>query len=329
MKRMVALEPARRQEIMDRAVTERLKVKREDLEPIARWLSVEGEYDKFFILFNEDKVRDYPPLLRHYLNVLMLLNRHPEMAAIIQDNRTRLLNHERAFYTAHLAFVSGKKWEEVNSLLVKALASAEQYGRPDVVLHIAQYAEQRNFPLVAEQAYRSASAVRRSENVQRKAFDGLLKLTYKNGNSKGFMEACHDSAERWPDNKDIRERSLYASLLAGMNLETSIGSAQKLLDETPDDSRRKLLMALGEFRMVNYDAAARQLNNSNLGQLTPGQAAVLCGILTSAGRDVQAKTIARQIPLGQPMLQEEMRFLLLTDPTRLPPAVAEVPNPSL
>ncbi len=44
--------------------------------------------------------------------------------------------------------------------------------------------------------HRAASAVRiRSESIQRKAFEGLLKLTYRNGNSKGFMEACHDSAE--------------------------------------------------------------------------------------------------------------------------------------
>lgn len=325
MKRLVAIEPGRRQEILDRAVAERRNAKREDLEPIARWLSMEGEYDRFFLLFTEEKVRDYAPLLRHYLNVLMLLNRHQEMEDLITDPRTQLKSHERTFYTAHLAFVTGKKWDEVNSLLVKALATAEQYGQPTVILHIAQYAEQRNFPLVAEQAYRSASAVRRSELIQRKAFDGLLKLTYRNGNSKGFMEACHDSAERWPDNKDIRERALYASLLAGLNMETSIASVQKLLNETPEDSRRKLLMALGYFRMMDYDAAARQLNHSNLGQLTPGQAAVLCGILTSAGRDDQAKTIARQIPQGLPMLQEEMRFLLLTEPNRLPPAVAEAP----
>jgi hypothetical protein len=330
MKRLVAVEPGRRQEILDKAVAERRNVKREELEPIARWLSVEGEYDRFFVLFNEEKVRDYPPLLRHYLNVLMLQDRKVEMEKLINDPRTRLMSHERAFYTAHLAFVSGKNWDEVNSLLVEALATAEQYGQPNTILHIAQYAEQRNFPLVAEQAYRSASAIRRSDSIQRKAFDGLLKLTYRNGNSKGFIEACQDSAERWPDNNDIRERALYASLLAGMDLETSISNVQKLLDEAPDDTRRKLIMALGQFRMLNYDAAARQLNNSNLSQLTPGQAAVLCGILTSAGRDAQAKTIARQIPQGQIMLQEEMRFLLLTDPSRLPPAVAEAPpQPSL
>ncbi|RBP35856.1 hypothetical protein DES53_11922 [Roseimicrobium gellanilyticum] len=327
MKRLVAIEPGRRKEILDKAVAERRDTKREELEPIARWLSVEGEYDRFFILFNEDKVRDYPPLLRHYLNVLMLQDRKAEMEKLINDPRTRLFTHERAFYTAHLAFVSGKKWEEVNSLLVKALATAEQYGQPNTILHIAQYAEQRNFLLVAEQAYRSASALRRSESVQRKAFDGLLKLTYRNGNSKGFIEACHDSAERWPDNKDIRERALYASLLAGMDLELSISTMQKLLKEAPDDSRRKLIMALGQFRMLNYDAAARQLNQSNLSQLTPGQAAVLCGILTAAGRDEQAKGIAKQIPQGQIMLQEEMRFLQLTDPSRLPPAVAEAPPP--
>lgn len=325
MKRLVAVEPGRRQEILDKAVAERRNIKREELEPIARWLSVEGEYDRFFILFNEDKVRDYPPLLRHYLNVLMLQDRKDEMEKLIKDPRTRLMSHERAFYTAHLAFVSGKSWDDVNALLVEALATAEQYGQPQTILHIAQYAEQRNFPLVAEQAYRSASAIRRSDTIQRKAFDGLLKLTYRNGNSKGFIEACQDSAQRWPDNKDIRERALYASLLAGMDLETSISNVQKLLDEAPDDTRRKLIMALGQFRMLNYDAAARQLNNSNLTQLTPGQAAVLCGILTSAGRDAQAKTIARQIPQGQVMLQEEMRFLLLTDPSRLPPAVAEAP----
>jgi Tfp pilus assembly protein PilF len=328
MKRTVALDPSRRKEIMDRAVSERLKAKREDLEPIARWLSTEGEYDRFFLLFNEDKVREYPPLLRHYLNVLMLQNKHDEMERLINDSRTRLQTYERALYTAHLAYIRGKSWDEVDELLVKALHSAEQYGRTELVVHIASYAEQRNHPLVAEKAYRIASSLRvRSEPMQRRAFDGLLKLTYRNGNSKGFMEACHEGAERWPENKEIREKSLYANLLAGMDLETTIASAQKLLTDTPDDSRLKLLAALGHFRMLNYDAAAHAMNQSNLSHLTPGQAAVLCGILTAAGKDAQAKAIAKQIPQGQMMLQEELRFLQLTEPGRLPPAVAEAPAP--
>lgn len=326
LKRLVALEPARRQEILDKAVEERRKLSREQLAPIARWLSLEGEYDRFFSLFNEDMVRDAPLLLGHYLNALMLMKRHEEMARLINNPSTRLMSHERAFYTAHLAFATGKSWDEVNTLLFRALTSAEQYGRADQVLRIAQYADQRNHPLVAEQAYQSASASTRSEKIQRLAFEGLLRLTYRNGNSKGYMEACHDSTVRWPENNEFRELSLYASLLSGMDLETSIPAAQKLLDDRPDDSRRKVLVALGHYRMLDFPSALKTLlplKSIDSSQISTGQLAVICGILKAAGMEQYAKTLEQQIPEDRLMLREETHFLLIVNPARLVPAIPE------
>lgn len=321
LRRLVTLEPGRRNQIMDEAILQRRNFTREKLEPIARWLSLEGEYQRLFTLLNEDMVREYAPLMGHYLNALMLLKRHEDMERLIQDPRTQLMSHERAFYKAHLAYVTKKSWDDVDALLAEALRTSEQYGRPDVILRIAKYAEERTHLLIAEHAYKSASTTTptRSEAIQRQAFDGLLKLTYKNGNSKGFMEACHDSAARWPDNQEIRERSIYATLLSGINLELAIGTAQKMLEERPTDSRRKLLMALGHYRMMNFDAAAQNLNHIKLEELSAGQGAVLSGILSVAGVKEWARKVSDQIPQGYPMLREESQFLLMANPARATP----------
>jgi hypothetical protein len=245
-----------------------------------------------------------------------------------------LTTAERAFYQVHLAFVTDKSWGEVNTLLVDALNAMVASRQPERLLQIAQWAEQRNHPLVAEQAYRAAATETRAEQVERRGFEGLLRLTYQNGNSVGFMEAARATARRWPDNQFFLERSLYASLLAGIEIEQAFPKVQKLLDASPTDTQRKLLMALALYRMADFRAAVDTLQNSNLSDInSAGNAAVFCGILHSAGLPgirAQAVQIASQIPKDATMLPEEQRFLARArkvDPaTPSPVAVPSVTN---
>lgn len=334
LRRRAALEPDRRAELIEKAMQERKDAKREDLVPLADWLNREGEHERLLRFLKEDMVQDYAPLLGHYLNALTLTKRYKDLERLVKDPRTRLTTAERAFYQVHLAFVTDKSWGEVNTLLVDALNAMVASRQPERLLQIAQWAEQRNHPLVAEQAYRAAATETRAEQVERRGFEGLLRLTYQNGNSVGFMEAARATARRWPDNQFFLERSLYASLLAGIEIEQAFPKVQKLLDASPTDTQRKLLMALALYRMADFRAAVDTLQNSNLSDInSAGNAAVFCGILHSAGLPgirAQAVQIASQIPKDATMLPEEQRFLARArkvDPaTPSPVAVPSVTN---
>lgn len=308
LRRLAGLNPGSKQEIIEKAMKDRAKSKREDLVPLVRWLSMEGESEKVVSFLKEDMVLDYLPLLQNYLNALTLLKRFDDMERIVNDPRARLTTAERSFYRVHLAFVTNKKWDEVNSLLVDALAAAQSEAKPDMILNIAKYAEERKHPLTAEQAYRAASTIRRTE---REGFEGLLRLTYLNGNSKSFLETAKETIRRWPDKELFLERYLYACLLSGLDMETAIDRAQKLLNDRPSDTQRRLIMALAHCRQLDPKTAGRYLQQINLSDLSMGQGAVLCGIMQTAGYVNQAAKIASQIPDNTPMLPEEARFLLL------------------
>jgi hypothetical protein len=310
------VEPSHKSEIIEKAIEERKNAAREDLVPLARWLVQEGEHERLLALLKLGMVQDYPPLLAQYLNALTKANRYDELEKLVQDPRTRLTVSERAFYRAHLAYVRKQTWDKVNSLLVDAVVTSQADARPDNLLKIAEWAEQRQHPQVAQQAFRAASANGSSEQIQRMGFEGLLRLTYLNGDSKGFMDAIRDTARRWPENQHFQERSLYASLLAGIEMEIAISQAQKLVEAKPDDSQRKLLMALALHRMIDPKGARKFLQLINLSELSPGQGAVLCGILhANGGADAEdAKRVAQQIGPNAPMLPEEKKFLLLVRP---------------
>jgi hypothetical protein len=119
-------------------------------------------------------------------------------------------------------------------------------------------------------------------------------------------------ARRWPDNVAYQERYIYASLLTGLELETSIGKAIKLYEARPRDSKRKLLMALAYYRMKNTDQSLRVMQNTNLPDFTSaGEGAVFCGIMRASNENLAtlAKKILAQVSEKDLMLPEEQRFL--------------------
>jgi hypothetical protein len=312
LRRLVALEPGRKQEIIDKAMRDRKDAKREDLVPLCIWLLHEGEHEKVLAFLKKEMVQDYPPLLAVYLRALSDAKRIDELEKITNDPRTRLTNADRVMLRATVAQAVGKKWDDVNAMLVDAISAAQADARPQNFLMIAQWAAKYGYPKAAEQAFRAASNSSGSDQIRRMGYEGLLKATYENGDSAAFMEVARDTARRWPENEEFMERALYASLLAGVEIETAVMQAQKLLEAKPEDTPRKLLMALALYRMMDTKAAVRELNHIDIRQLgSAGKIAVLCGIMQSGGGGPaeQAATISGAIPADAVMLPEEKAFL--------------------
>ncbi|HSJ02394.1 MAG TPA: hypothetical protein VK956_08075, partial [Verrucomicrobium sp.] len=308
LRRLVELEPDQKQAVITKAMADRKGSKREDLVPLARWLTLENENEKLLAFLDVNMVRDYPPLLENYLNALTLLGRNDELASLINDPRTQLTTAIRSFHKAHLAYVTKESWQIVNDRLNEALAAIQSEGRQPMLLMIADYAEKREHMKVAQEAYKAAS---RSNRADLPGYEGLLRLSYKNGNTLGYFSAAQETVQRWPEKETFLERYLYSALISGVDMELSMTRAEKLLSERPNDSMRKLIVALGQTRMANPKLAAESLQKIDLGELSVGQGSVLCGIMQTAGYGDQARSLANKIPEETVMLPEEKQFLMI------------------
>ncbi len=307
LKRTIQANPTRRNSIISEAIESAKSKKREDLVPIVRWLVEEKQFLQVLSLVSLEEAKTYQPILENYLTALTMLNRMDEIEEIVNDpkiesiiNRTLL-----AFYRAHLAFVTKKPDIEFRTQLITAKNAAAAEGRGSMLLSIGSYAEQRGQTDIAAEAYSGPALSRQTE---RPGFEGLLRCSLANGNTEGMFQASQEAVRRWPDDESYIEHYLYSCLLIGHDMELALYNAKKLNARQPSNHPAKLVVALGHWRLRDYDKAASYLQHMDLNELTEGQRAVYAGIAASAGYEPEAIEIAGSIAAKARMLPEERRF---------------------
>ncbi|MCE9518405.1 MAG: hypothetical protein K8R87_02380, partial [Verrucomicrobia bacterium] len=309
LKRRVALEPARKEEILTAAVESHRGKKREELVPLAHWLYEVHDSERILSLLKEDEVRDYPPLLHEYFNALSLLERYDDLERLVKDPRSRFTNAERDYHLVHLAFVkstlSKKPLDEIDGLLVNAVNSALRENQVQLLLELGHYADVRKRYRTAMEAYKAASTTPVTELA---GYEGMLRASYNLGSMKEYRTISHETVRRWPSNQFFIEQYIYACLLSGEAIETSAERAKRMLADRPKDSQSKLLMALASQRYGDREACARHLQDCIVADLTPGQQGVYCGLARGVGLSDEAQKFAAAIPEGTLMLPEEEKF---------------------
>jgi hypothetical protein len=307
LKRELQLYPERRNSLIQEAVQRSLELKREDVVPFVRWLVEQGEYLQVLALVNEDEARGYQPLLENYLTALTMLQRFESLERLINDPKvgTILSPSVAAFYRAHLAFVTRKPAADIRQALLLARNAAELERRGELSLRIAEYAEARGYTDIAEGAYKSAS---QSPRTDRQGFQGLIRTTESNGNTEGMLAAASEACQRWPGDPLYAERLLYLNLLTGRQMEVALHESLKLVEQRNNDHQRRLLVALGYWRLMDLRAATEHLQNMDLGALSPGQQAVFAAIARDSGTNnarQAALSVIRNIDPKASMLPEE------------------------
>jgi hypothetical protein len=311
LRREARMNPSRKNALVQEAIDEARGKSRDDLVPLVRWLVEDGQYLQVLSLITEDEAKTYQPLLENYLTALTMLQRYDQLERLVNDAQVgKLLNQSvRAFYQAHLAFVTRKSPAVIREHLIAARNAADQEHRGELLLKIAEYAEARGYPDIAEAAFKSASTNRRTE---REGYHGLLRTAQSNGDTEALLKAAQEATTRWPDDQTYTEQFVYTSLLAGSDMETAMKSAQRLLDLQPNDHARRLIMALACWRFHDSKQATEFLQNMELGQLTPGQQAVFAAIARDSGATNAGKAVSAVLTSieGKARLLPEERALL-------------------
>ena len=321
LRRRIAMQPGHRTQIIQQAVQKCRTLKREDKLPFVRWLVEEHEFLQVAALVDETDAKAYKPLLENYLTALTLLGRFDDLSRLVEDPEVaEILNKtSQAFYRAHLAFVKGKPKDEVREKLIAARIAAEDEGRGEMLLGVANYAEKRNILDVAEDAYAAASRYRKTERF---GYEGLLRITMSNGNEEVLLTASREAVRRWPDDENFMERYLYANLVSGRDVELSLERTLNLLAKRPDDSTVKVAAALGYYWFGDLEMATNHMQHVDLNQCTPGQQAVFAFLAKLGGYDSAADTVINAIAADAKMLPLEAAFLKRSKEPRIKTAAA-------
>ncbi|TDU72934.1 hypothetical protein EI77_01400 [Prosthecobacter fusiformis] len=307
LKRQLRLNPAQRVALIQEAIELARGKSREDLVPMVRWLVEEQQFLQVLALVSEDEAKGYQPILENYLTALTMLKRFADLERLVKDPKVAgILNQSvSAFYRAHLAFVMNKPPEEVRAALIAAKNAADIERRGELCMKIAEYAEARGHPDIAEDAYKSAALNPRTDRL---GYKGLLRASEANGNTEGLLEAATEAARRWPDDPQYVERFLYVNLLTGRQMELTLTECLKLLEQRPQDQVRRLMAALGHWRLMDFKAATPFLQDMDVSQLSSGQKAIYAAIARDSGAnnaEQAARDVVNTIEAQARMLPEE------------------------
>ncbi|MDB6138501.1 MAG: hypothetical protein JWO94_1573 [Verrucomicrobiaceae bacterium] len=317
----VALRPARKNLLMDEAIARvrSLDLKPDKLVPMVRWLVVHREPGRILSLVTENDIKKDEQLLTNYLNALTILGRNADLARIVNDRSFTLRAATRTFYQAHLALVNGEPRDQIRSKLLLVRDDLSAGGQGDMLLLLGNYCQEREFYDVAESAFEFAAMSSRVR-VERSGFASWIKCCKISGNTDALLRAASEASRRWPDDQSFTEDSLYAKLLQGVEIETSLSRAENLLAANPKDATRKLLTALGYLRLSSPENSVNACQDLNLIDTSAGQHAVFAAIFHDAGaqrvtqgdetlfrRTLQG--IISEIPPKARMLPEEAAML--------------------
>jgi thioredoxin-like negative regulator of GroEL len=295
LSRQLVLEPLRKNALIEEAALTARGRTREDLVPLVRWLiqPPQNEYHMALALVSEDEAKSYKPLLENYLTALTMLHRYDDLERLVKDPKVNaILSHSvSTFFRAHLCYVLNKSPEETRSALIGAKEAASIEHQSDLLEKIAKYSEDRGHNDIAEEAYRAVAINPQTERI---GFLGLIRTTEWNGNTQSLIDAAGEAVRRWPDDSNFLEHYLYASLLAGRQVELGLMQVKKLQATQPNDQQRKLLVALAYWRLKDLNSAFGYLNNMDLRHLTPGQQAVFAAIARDSGV-ANAKDAAKEV----------------------------------
>jgi tetratricopeptide (TPR) repeat protein len=294
LRREVRLEPLRLQDIVGMA---RRRIQQQGLlksEALVHWLLEPPQSQHALVLRlldADDSSWSSRGLVESRLTALTAMQRFGELGKLVEDPRVvrHLSPATRSFYRAHLAFVSREDREQMGLALQTAVRVAQQEGRPDLLFKLAGYAEARQQPTVAVDAYRLLT---RAAQFQKPAHDGLIRVLFAQGMLDELMEVGAKALELYPEETEYQRLLIYVNLLLGREVELGLDTSRRWQRRLPDEPHWVLLEILASWRLGDRDRVQSLLKGVDASRLagTSGQRAVLA-------------LVAKDFELQQPLQQ--------------------------
>ncbi len=343
----LTFDPEKRNRLIDETTFTWFKGKKgKDLKPLIRWLVLNGEPGRVLTLVNVDDVKTQTAdqeILGDYLNALSMLGRFEELSTLVNDERIPLSRGKRTYFKAHLRssiifsrpdnlrklnagaraydLLTVEERDDLKQKYLSAVAALVTEGQYDLLLALGEHlsASVKGFYNIAEDAFRAVAGAGNAR-LERKAVEGWLNSSRRAGNTENLSKAARRGVLRWPDDPKFAEEAFYSDFLQGLRTETSLPRAINLLQASPNDSTRKLIVALGYLRLGDIESAITTCQEIKLTEVNEGQMAVFASIFLTAGPNMVAagdlnqfraklESIVSPIPLNASLFPEEAAML--------------------
>jgi hypothetical protein len=314
--RMLALElrvlvdPSREDELVAKAIKEYAGGDDETLMALGSWLYSRHRFQSVLDVLPLDRAAERRELLMERIDALAALNRLTEVKQLLLSEYPVL---EPAFQHMYLAIVRAKLGEKaaVANEWYRALALAES---PYALIGLADYAEKRGVPEVADAAY--ARLIKKQPDLK-SAYLSRFELAQSRGQTAKAYDLALEIERLWPEDDATHMREIYLRLLLTSDVAQAKAAEEEaapFLARNPWDGSARSAVALAQLKQGKVAAALTTLT-----EFTPGvpssaiSRAVYAAALEANGWKDEARKQAKQLST-EDILPEERALLPAENP---------------
>lgn len=306
------LHPLDREAVINAEAARTQKQAIEDKFDYLRWLGMEGEYERLIQTIPADSVSRDPDIFLIYVDGLTAAERWKELLAIMQSPRRPPVTAA----TGHL--ILAQCYAKLRPSLVDARRELALVlnagGRPElpVLMRAATMAESLHMYDLAIQGLKIMAQSRPAVRIQ--MLERIYALQQGQRQPDGMVEALRQLHELRPENEAYEARLNYLRLIQGMELEAAceevLGTRETVVEQgASTDVPAPLLRALAALRYGDHERMKQEVATiTHPESLSAGHRAVVAGLYTLSGRDVDGYRLAEKIPQAL-LLDGERRFL--------------------
>jgi hypothetical protein len=262
-----------------------------ELQDLARWMNLHGQYDKTLALISSQRAIVSRELFLLRMDALAATNLWAEVdRTLTEDN----LPIEPVLVS--LFKIRARKEEGVRTSLEDLWKDLERnlLQQPEASGYVTTYLEEIGERSRLEGLLR---AVTRVSPKTMAAYAGLIQLAESRGDLTGLEAILKEASERDPDNIVYKNDYAYLQLMEGQNTAAALTTAEKLTKDHPENIGFRVTFALAMLVAGDTEGAFSVLNTQPVdwSRLTPGQQAVVASVEAGKGNLSQARDLAKSI----------------------------------
>ena len=308
--RLIALDlelreaPARREEIIGRAIAFLGQGDAEALARLAQWLNEKGEWERVLQLVPAARSSDSGDLYLARLDALGGLGRWTEVRREVESQRFPIDPLLQEMYLARALTQLGEKLGADNRW-ARALKAAQ--GSAEKFLQLARYAERAGAAATAESALRAAVELAPDS---RSVHEALLRFLSERPDTASLQRQIRAMLAVWPNDAPLQNDDAYLSALRGETLDAAAATAERLMKDNLASLPHRTTLALACQRLGRNADALGVFRGITVPEQawTPAARTVHAAVLKANGFTTEARAEAEKVPRGR--LRPEERELL-------------------
>jgi hypothetical protein len=271
------------------------------------WLAENGAFKTVLNMVSLEKAITVPALFPAYISAMEKGGLWAELQKLLRTRETLPISPlQRALVQAHCAAGLNAPAPEIRAYLDEAFNLPTGANTRNALLATANAADALGQVDLAIKAL-----FRLAEHPQSRlaTLDRILQIQHRSRDLRAVLSTLKRCLDERPGLSPYLETACYLRLLTGEEIEIAVAESKQLAEnKTGSPDTLQLLSALAAYRLGDWQRVALELSDLKPAKLSPGQRAVLCGLLNTIGKKNEAFQLAEKIPATL-LFEEEMTFL--------------------